>query len=218
MDIKKSNERDRKRRGRWGRRRWQKVDRVQYIQKLQRGASVWEKRVEGHKSGWVWLSWLPSSTLGLFRWPSPSASSCHWRHCLLSVLKKPRRKRNVSEGRKRSTSWFYGFLVSVGTLTDWVTWAEKHDLWADVWKKNWVMGVEIAVNFFNLHSSSESLLCVILQLHCRFIFPGICVYYERSLIPIVLIFHAAFAKQLIVHSKILLKVWYTQFNENSCWL
>lgn len=39
---------DRKGRGRRGRQRWQKViDRVQYIQKLQRGASVWEMRDGG---------------------------------------------------------------------------------------------------------------------------------------------------------------------------
>lgn len=146
---------DRKGRGRRGRQRWQKViDRVRYIQKLQRGAFVWEKR--GHKSGWAWLSWLPGSTLGLFRWPSPSDSSCCRCCLLLSVLKKPHRKRNVLEGRKRSTSWFYGFLVSAGMLTDWVTWAKKHDLWAEVWKTKRVMGL----NFFNLYCSG-GLMCIL---------------------------------------------------------
>lgn len=105
------------------------------------------------KEGWGVINLAgpgcPGSTLGLFRWPSPSASSC-CRHCLpLSVLKKPHRKRNVSVGRERSTSRFYGFLVSAGALTDGVTRPQKRDLRADVWKTKRVTALNFAVNLWS---------------------------------------------------------------------
>lgn len=125
--------------GRKGRQRWQKVIESNTSRSSRERPLCGKRGVGSHKSGLAWLSWLPGSTLGLFRWPSPSASSCCRCCSLLSVLKKPHWKRNASVGRKRSTSQFYGFLVSTGKLTDGATWPKKHDLWEEVWKTKRVM-------------------------------------------------------------------------------
>lgn len=65
---------------------------------------------EGHKFHWACLSRLRGFTLGLFRWPSPSALH-RCRHCraLLSEQQKLLRKRNPSGGRKEALR---GFMAS----------------------------------------------------------------------------------------------------------
>lgn len=82
-----------------------------------RGLSVGTQGRESHKFDWTCLSRMPGSTLGLFRWPSPSALR---RRILLSVQQKLLRKRNPSSGRKEILHGFYGFLASA--------WPKNHDL------------------------------------------------------------------------------------------
>lgn len=64
---------------------------------------------ESHKFDCTCLSRLLGSTLGLFRWPSPSASRRCRRRILLSVQQKLLRKRNPSRGRKKT---LHGFMAS----------------------------------------------------------------------------------------------------------
>lgn len=63
------------------------------------------------------LASIPALTLGLFRWPSPSAS----------VQKVPV---DSQEGGGGGPSWLYDFLVSAGKLTHWC------DISSEAWPKS----------------------------------------------------------------------------------
>lgn len=76
-------------------------------------STSWER-----KSGRVInLASIPALTLGLFRWPSPSAS----------VQKVPV---DSQEGGGGGPSWLYDFLVSAGKLTHWC------DISSEAWPKS----------------------------------------------------------------------------------